>query len=85
VGNVLSLYHQEEHSRMERYRDARLRSEPTPERYHIRLLHKNGSIIWVELLASVLDWQGEPALQSAFVDISVSVRTHQLRRVSEKR
>jgi PAS domain S-box-containing protein len=85
VGNTLSLYPQEEHTRMERYRDARLRREPTPERYHIRLLHKNGSIIWVELLASVLDWQGEPALQSAFVDISESVRTQQLLRESEER
>jgi len=85
VANLLRLYPEDEHARMERYRDARLRGEPTPERYHIRLLHKSGSTIWVELLASMLDWQGEPALQSAFVDISESVRAQQLLRESEER
>ena len=85
VSNILHLFPRDEHARMERYRDARLRGEPAPERYQVRLLHKNGSTIWVELLASVLDWQGEPALQSAFVDISESVRAQQLLRESEER
>ena len=85
VSSVLHLFPLDEHVRMERYRDARLQGDPAPERYHIRLLHKNGPTIWVELLVSVLDWQGEPAIQAAFVDISESVRTQQMLRESEER
>jgi PAS domain S-box-containing protein len=36
-------------------------------------------------MASVLDWQGKPALQSTFVDISEGVRAQQLLRESEER
>ena len=85
LASILRLFPRDEHARIERYRDARLRGEPAPERYHIRLLHKNGSTIWVEMLASVLDWQGETAIQAAFVDISESVRAQQMLRESEER
>ena len=85
VSNILRLFPQEEHARITGFRDARLRGEPAPERYHARLLHKNGMAVQVELLASVLDWQGEPALQSAFIDISESVRTQRLLRESQER
>jgi PAS domain S-box-containing protein len=83
--SLLDLFPEDERARIEGYREARLRGEPAPERYHTRLVHKNGAVIQVELLASVLDWHGEPALQAAFVDISDNVRTQQLLRESEER
>ncbi|MCK5362199.1 MAG: PAS domain S-box protein, partial [Gammaproteobacteria bacterium] len=85
VTDILRLVPQDEHTRVKRYRDARLKGEPAPESYQIRLIHKNGSTIWVELLASVLEWQGEPALQAAFVDISDNIRAQQMLRESEER
>ncbi len=85
VESILHLLPEDEQSRVETYRDARLRGEPAPERYQARFLHKNGTTIWVDLLPSVLDWQGERAIQSAFVDISDSVRTQQMLRESEER
>jgi PAS domain S-box-containing protein len=75
----------DEQSRLETYRDARLRGEPVPERYQARLLHKDGTTIWVDLLPSILEWRGERAIQSTFVDISDSVRTQQMLRESEER
>ncbi len=85
VESYLYLLPEDEQSRLETYRDARLRGEPAPERYQIRLLHKDGTTIWVDLLPSILDWQGERAIQSAFVDISDSVHTQQMLRESEER
>ena len=85
VGSILRLISEDDRARIEGYRDARLRGEPAPERYQARLLHKNGTAIRVELLARVLDWQGESAIHAAFVDISDSVRTQQLLRDSEAR
>lgn len=85
VRNILSLFPADDRARIQGYGDARLRGEPAPKRYRARLLHKDGTIIHVDLLASVLDWQGEPAIQTAFVDISGSVRTQQMLRESEER
>ena len=85
VESYLHLLPEDEQSRLETYRDARLRGEPAPERYQARLLHKDGTTIWVDLMPSILDWQGERAIQSAFVDISDSVRTQQMLRESEER
>ena len=85
VESFLQLLPEDERSRFETYRDARLRGEPAPERYQGRLLHKDGSTIWVDILPSILNWQGERAIQSTFVDISDSVRTQQMLHESEER
>ncbi len=85
VESLLQLLPVDEQSRLETYRDARLRGEPVPERYQARLLHKDGTTIWVDLLPSILEWRGERAIQSTFVDISDSVRTQQMLRESEER
>ena len=85
VESFLQLLPEDERSRFETYRDARLRGEPAPERYQGRLLHKDGATIWVDILPSILNWQGERAIQSTFVDISDSVRTQQMLHESEER
>ena len=85
VESFLKLLPADERSRWETYRDAQLRCEPVPERYQGRLLHKNGTTIWVDILPSVLDWQGERTIQTTFVDISDSIRTQQMLRESEER
>ena len=84
-GRLLDLVPLEERERVENYRDARLRGDPAPERYQTRLLHQDGSTIIVEMLANVLDWQGEPAVQAAFVDITDTVHTQRMLRESEQR
>ncbi len=85
VESFLQLVPEDEQSRLRTYRDARLGNEATPERYQARLLHKDGTTIWVELMPSILNWQGERAIQSAFVDISDSLRTQQMLHESEER
>jgi PAS domain S-box-containing protein len=85
VESMLRLFPEDEQARLQTYRDARLRGEPAPERYQVRFLHKSDGVRWVELLASVLDWQGERALLSVIVDISDRVRTQQMLRDSEER
>lgn len=85
IGDVLTLFPKSEHARIKSYRDGRLQGEQVPDRYQTRLLHKDGSAIWAEVLASVLDWEGKAAIQAAFVDISDSVRAQQMLRESEER
>ncbi len=48
----------------------RFNGEFTTQRSEYRLIKKDGSISWVELFSSLIDYQGEKATQTAFVDIT---------------
>jgi PAS domain S-box-containing protein len=48
----------------------RLRDEVVPPSYEYRIVHKNGDIRWVLNYASRIEYDGEPAIQSAIADIT---------------
>jgi PAS domain S-box-containing protein len=48
----------------------RLRGKRLPERYEIRGIRKDGTICWLEIHASRIEYQGKPAIQAACVDIT---------------
>jgi PAS domain S-box-containing protein len=48
----------------------RLEGKRVPPRYECRAVKKDGSIIWVELVSSLIEYQGKPAVQGAAVDIT---------------
>ncbi len=52
-----------------RHRD-RLAGKPVPPRYECRWLRKDGSTCWVEIYASRIEYQGRPAIQTAYIDIT---------------
>ena len=82
---LLDLFHEDDRSRLESYRDARITNQQAPERHRVRLLRKNGEVMWAEVSVNGLDWQGEGAFVSVIVDVSERVRTQQMLRESEER
>jgi PAS domain S-box-containing protein len=52
-----------------RFRD-RFDGKSAPENYEFRMLRKDGSILWVEMHASLTRYQGKPAIQVAIIDIT---------------
>ncbi len=52
-----------------RYGD-RLKGKSVPEHYEFRVIRKDGSIVWLEMHANVIDYQGKPAVQAAVIDIT---------------
>jgi len=48
----------------------RLKGKPLPQRYEFRGVRKDGSICWLEIHANLIDFQGKPAVQAAYVDIT---------------
>ena len=53
----------------QRFED-RLDGKPTPQRYEIRLTRKDGKKIWVDFTASLIEYEGQPALQGTLIDIT---------------
>lgn len=48
----------------------RLAGRPVPLRYEFRVVRKDGGIRWLEVVAAPVQFQGEPAWQYAFIDIT---------------
>ncbi len=48
----------------------RLVGKPVVDRYECRMIHKNGSIRWVELQSIPITFHGRPAIQTAALDIT---------------
>lgn len=49
---------------------ARMAGTEAISRYQIRLIHRDGSIVWVDVSAVLLDWNGNPASLSWLTDIT---------------
>ena len=59
-----------ERERLSDYRERRLRGEDVPTTYEFEGLRKDGSRIWLVNSVRVVDWRGEPAIQSTCNDIT---------------
>lgn len=72
--SVLAFVHSDDHQRMFRYNEQRPKGGDVPARYKMRAIRRDGTDIWLENVARVVDWGGQPAIQATFVDITESKR-----------
>ncbi len=63
-------YAPHERARMRGYKEARLRGEEAPTRYEYEALRKDGSIVTLQNAVRVINWRGEPAIQSTVIDVT---------------
>lgn len=63
----------------------RLRGEPLPSVYPIRILKKGGDPTWVDIASSVITWEGNPATLSFMTDISERRQAEESLKESETR
>lgn len=64
---------------------SRLRGELSSEPYQMRLLKKNGEVIWCDLLARGVDYRGRPAIMGNLADVSERKAAEQALRESEEK
>ena len=74
-----------ERERLSDYRERRLRGEDVPTTYEFEGLRKDGSHIWLFNSVRVVDWGGEPAIQSTCNDITERKLAEQALAESEER
>jgi PAS domain S-box-containing protein len=67
---VGELIHQGDRRRLLDRLRRRLRGEFAPHRYSCRLVQKDGAVRWIELAANRIDYEGRPAVQTSFMDIT---------------
>jgi PAS domain S-box-containing protein len=65
--------------------EERLAGKAVPEKYEYRMVKKDGSILWVEIFAHRIEYQGEPAVQAAYIDITERKEAEAALQESEER
>jgi two-component system cell cycle sensor histidine kinase/response regulator CckA len=64
---------------------ARLRGEPAPPRYVLRLIRTDGQIRWVDCGATAIRWEDEPSILATLFDITEQRRIEDALRNSQER
>jgi two-component system cell cycle sensor histidine kinase/response regulator CckA len=67
-----------------RFQD-RLEGKPVSSYYEFRMFRKDGTVCWLDLSASRIEYEGQPAIQAALLDITERKRAEQALQESEKR
>jgi PAS domain S-box-containing protein len=66
------------------YKD-RLEGKLVLPRYEIRGIRKDGSLVWLELSSTRIEYKGQPAVQATFLDITERKQSEETLRQSEER
>jgi PAS domain S-box-containing protein len=67
-----------------RFRE-RLAGKLVPPRYEYRVVRKDGSVVWVEMFANLMEYHGRPAIQAAIMGISERKQAEEALLKSEER
>ncbi len=59
-----------ERARLRGYKEMRLQGKEVPVRYEYEALRKDGSVVTLQNAVRVINWQGEPAIQSTVIDVT---------------
>ena len=82
---VRNFIHPEDRERVWQNQRRRLAGEAVPEHYEMRGIRKDGSVCWLDLHASRIDYRGKPAIQAAYIDITERKQAEEALRLSEER
>ncbi|MCZ6558000.1 MAG: SpoIIE family protein phosphatase, partial [SAR324 cluster bacterium] len=83
--STLLFFSPEERERISTYAEARARGENPPSRYEARCIRKDATGFWVELMVTRVNWDGKPASQVAYADITERKRAEETLALSESR
>lgn len=80
LDSINAIVAPDERDRLAGYRRARMQRGEAPQHYETRFLRKDGTVIWVETVVGLVDWDSKPAIQTGFIDISERKRSEEILR-----
>ncbi|MCW8836634.1 MAG: PAS domain S-box protein, partial [Rhodospirillales bacterium] len=82
IGSILELFDEEDALRLEGFAKARAAGKAAPQVYEAGAVKKDGTPFRVQILATVIEWDGKPAIQAAIIDITERYRAEQKMRTA---
>ena len=83
--SIIPLISPNDRARLIEYKDARLEGRTAPMNYEYRGVRKDGSTVWLENRVMIVQWEGQPAIQTTIFDITDRKRAEQALHESERR
>ncbi len=80
----IDLVHPEDRDMVARYHNRRITGDDVPETYDCRIIDKQGSLRWVEIVAVRFSWDGRPATISLLTDVTERKQVELARREAQK-
>lgn len=86
LGNdPLTLIHPDEREALRETASKRLRGNAVPQQYEVRRLRKDGKTIWCEMMATLIEYEGKPAITGNMIDITERKQAEEGLRESEEK
>ena len=73
---IVSNIHPDDANRMKIQMEKRFKGEKLTDRSKLRIIKKNGEIMWIEVLEKLIEYEGKPAIQFAQIDITEQVKAN---------
>ncbi len=70
IESAVALIAPEDRDRLREYRDARFAGRDVPPQYEFQGLRRDGSTVWLQIMPTIVTWEGRPATQASIIDIS---------------
>jgi PAS domain S-box-containing protein/putative nucleotidyltransferase with HDIG domain len=84
-GQIEELLHPEDREFLFRRFQDWLAGRPARPDYQFRVIRRDGSVCWLEMRAARVEYEGRPAVQATFVDVTDRVRATEALKESEER
>lgn len=85
LSSVFELIHPGDRERVLDYYTKRMQGQEAPSNYTYRIVHKNGSIKWVEINVAVINWEGKQASIGFFTDLTERKMAEEALKISEEK
>jgi PAS domain S-box-containing protein len=82
---IRSIVHPEDRAMAWKRLQDRLAGKPVLPRHEYRVVRKDGTVRWLEMFATAIEYRGKPALQAAFIDITERRRAEEEVQQSESK
>ena len=82
---LFELIHEDDHALLRRHVRNRLQDKFVPKHYGVRGLRKDGEIVEIEVIGSVIEYQGWPAIIGTILDVTQKRKAEMALRLSEHR
>jgi PAS domain S-box-containing protein len=83
--SIIPLISPKDQARLIEYKDVRLKGGNAPINYEYEGVRKDGSLIWLENRVMVVQWDGEPSIQTTIFDITDRKRAEKALKESQNR
>jgi PAS domain S-box-containing protein len=82
---IITLIHPEDRELFFRRFKDRLEGKLVPTDYEVRAIRKNGTVAWLELSSAKIEYNGQPAVQATFIDVTDRKKTEEELKESEEK